>query len=53
MNEARNMAINRIKSNAEKLGANGIVNIRFTSSSIGHGMSEFLAYGTAVKITLK
>ena len=52
MIEARKLAIKRMRSNAESLGANAIVNIRFTSSSIGHGMSELLAYGTAVKVVM-
>ena len=37
-------------SDAEKLGANAIVNVRFMTSVITQGASEVLAYGTAVKI---
>jgi uncharacterized protein YbjQ (UPF0145 family) len=35
---------------AESLGANAIVNVRFMTSTIVQGASEILAYGTAVKI---
>ena len=52
MEEARNYAIQRMESKAERLGANAVVGIKFTSSSISRGMSEILAYGTAVKIIL-
>lgn len=36
---------------AEKLGADGVVNVRFTTSTIMQGASEILAYGTAVKLS--
>jgi uncharacterized protein YbjQ (UPF0145 family) len=36
---------------AERLGADAIVNIRFTTSVIMQGASEILAYGTAVKLS--
>jgi len=48
LGESREQAIDRMKSQAEALGANAIVCIRFTSSSVMSGMSEYLAYGTAV-----
>jgi len=48
--EARKQAQQRMVEEAEKLGADGIVNIRYTTSAIGQGMSELLAYGTAVKL---
>jgi uncharacterized protein YbjQ (UPF0145 family) len=35
--------------NAEKLGADAIISVRFTTSMVMSGASEFLAYGTAVK----
>jgi len=35
---------------AEKLGADAIVNVRFTTSMIMQGSAEILAYGTAVKL---
>jgi len=34
---------------AEKLGANAIINIRYTSAAVMQGAAEILAYGTAVK----
>ena len=46
--EAREQAMARMISQAEDKGANAIVNIRFTTSAIDTGMSELLAYGTAV-----
>jgi len=49
MNEARVTATKRMVEEAEKLGADGIVNIRYTSSTVMTGAAEILAYGTAVK----
>lgn len=48
--ESRKMAISRMVSEAEALGADGIVAFRITSSSIAQGVSEILVYGTAVKL---
>ena len=48
--EARKSAQQRMVDEAENLGADAIVNVRYTTSAIGQGMSELLAYGTAVKI---
>lgn len=48
--EAREKAQNRMIDEARGLGANAIVNVRYTTSAIAQGMSELLAYGTAVKI---
>ena len=53
MDEAREVSIQRMTSDAEKLGANAIVNIRFTTSQIAQGAAEILVFGTAVKITQK
>lgn len=50
MNEAREIALQRMEKEAEELGADAIVNIRFTTSSIMQGASEMLVYGTAVKM---
>ena len=50
LNEAREQSLQRMMQEAEKLGANAIVNVRFTTSSLMGGASEILAYGTAVKI---
>ena len=51
MDEARESAIQRMCSDAEKLGANAIINIRFTTSQIAQGAAEILVFGTAAKIT--
>lgn len=48
--EARNIAVERLIENAEKLNADAIVGIRFTTSSITDGASEILVFGTAVKL---
>jgi|TARA_B110001454_G_C12687333_1_gene420742 uncharacterized protein YbjQ (UPF0145 family) len=46
--ESREQAIERMLDDAEKMGANAIVNIRLTTSMVMQGCSEILAYGTAV-----
>ncbi len=50
LTEARNIALQRMIAEAEKLGADGIIGIRFGSSSIMQSAAEVLAYGTAVKL---
>ena len=50
LSEARNEAIKRLEAEAKAKGADAVVNIRFTTSSIMDGSSEILAYGTAVKL---
>ncbi|MCH5304317.1 MAG: YbjQ family protein [Ruminococcus sp.] len=47
--EAREVAISRMIRNAEAMGADAIVNVRFSSASIMDGAAEILACGTAVK----
>lgn len=47
--EARQVATKRMADEAEALGADAIINIRYTSSSIVQGAAEVTAYGTAVK----
>lgn len=49
MNEARALATKRMVEEAEALGADGVVNIRYASSAIMQGAAEVIAYGTAVK----
>ena len=46
--QSREQAIERMTEDAEKLGANAIVNVRLTTSMVMQGCSEILAYGTAV-----
>jgi len=48
--DARDVAIERMVTEAQKRGADAIVNIRFTTSAIMANASEMLAYGTAVKL---
>jgi uncharacterized protein YbjQ (UPF0145 family) len=50
LQEARDEAVNRMKQEAEQLGANAVVNIRFATSSVTAGASELYVYGTAVKV---
>ncbi len=50
LTEARNVAIERMIASAEAMGADAIVNVRFSSSAIMQGAAEILVSGTAVKI---
>jgi uncharacterized protein YbjQ (UPF0145 family) len=49
--EAREQAIDRMVDSAKALGADGIVAVRLTTSTVMHGAAEIMAYGTAVKLT--
>ena len=49
MNEARAVATRRMSEEAEAIGADAVVNIRYTSSQVVQGAAEVMAYGTAVK----
>lgn len=51
LNESRKESIERMKAQAEELGANAILNVRFATSSVSAGASEVYAYGTAVKLS--
>jgi uncharacterized protein YbjQ (UPF0145 family) len=48
MAESREQAIDRMVDEASRLGANGVIGVRFTTSMIMSGAAEILAYGTAV-----
>ncbi len=50
MAESREQALDRMIEDAQNLGANAIVQIRFTTSMLMGGASEILAYGTAVVV---
>jgi len=50
LQEARDTAMERMIKDAEALGANAIINIRFATSSIAQGAAELYVYGTAVKL---
>jgi len=51
--ESREQAIDRMIEDAQSKGADGIVCMRFTTSSIMQGAAELLSYGTAVKLKKK
>ncbi|KEH97268.1 YbjQ family protein [Clostridium massiliodielmoense] len=50
MNEAREIATNRMMEEAKSLGADAIINIRYATSAIMQGAAEVIVYGTAVRI---
>ncbi len=50
LSEARGEAIRRMSYQAEAMGANAIVNVRFATSSVAQGAAELFAYGTAVRV---
>ena len=50
MADAREQALERMKTDGQKLGADAILNVRFMTSAVMAGASEILAYGTAVKL---
>lgn len=49
MNEARAIATKRMVAEAEAVGADAVVNIRYSSSAVMQSAAEVIAYGTAVK----
>ena len=50
LGQARDQALERMMKQAEKLGANAIVGVRFTTSQTMSGAAEILAFGTAVRV---
>ncbi len=48
--DSREQSLQRMINDAEQVGADAVVNIRFTTSTVMQGCSEILAYGTAVKL---
>lgn len=50
LEDARREARERMMMQAEELGANAIINVRFNTSSIAQGASELYIYGTAVRV---
>jgi len=50
LTEAREEAIAKMIAEADKLGANAVIGVRFATSTITSGAAEIIAYGTAVKI---
>ncbi|MBN1407145.1 MAG: YbjQ family protein [Calditrichaceae bacterium] len=53
MAESRDQAVDRMVEQADKLGADAILDMRFSTSEIMSGAAEILAYGTAVKLKKK
>lgn len=49
MEEARQIATDRMIAEAQRFGADAIVNVRYTTSSVMQGAAEVVAYGTAVR----
>jgi uncharacterized protein YbjQ (UPF0145 family) len=52
VHDAREVAIDRLKSEADQLGAEDVVGVKTYIAEIGHGLVEFMAIGTAVKKTV-
>ena len=50
LHESRQQAIDRMIEQARQLGANAVINVRFSTSSVAQGAAELYAYGTAVRI---
>lgn len=50
LQESREEAVDRMIAQARQLGANAVVNIRFSTSSLAQGAAELYAYGTAVRV---
>lgn len=49
MNDARALATKRMVEEAESMGADAVINIRYASAAVMQGAAEVMAYGTAVK----
>ena len=50
LHESRQQALERMIEQARQLGANAVVNVRFSTSSVAQGAAELYAYGTAVRV---
>ncbi len=50
MAESREQALDRMLADARRIGADAVINVRFSTSMIMHNAAEILAYGTAVKL---
>jgi uncharacterized protein YbjQ (UPF0145 family) len=50
LQEARQEALDRMSEQARSIGANAVVNVRFSTSSVAQGAAELFAYGTAVRV---
>lgn len=50
LQESRQQALDRMVDQARQVGANAIINVRFSTSSVAQGAAELYAYGTAVRV---
>ena len=50
LNDSRSEAIQRMLAQAEQKGANAVINVRFSTSSVAQGAAELYVYGTAVMV---
>ena len=50
LRDARDEALDRMKQDAIDVGGDAVINVRFTTSMVGQGMAEMMAYGTAVRL---
>ena len=50
LQESRDLATQRMVEQAESLGANAIVNVRYATSSVAQGAAELFVYGTAIRV---
>ena len=50
LQDAREEAMSRMGQQAEEMGANAVINIRFATSSVAQGAAELFVYGTAVRV---
>lgn len=48
LNDSREESIERMKAQAQSIGANAVLNVRFSTSSVAQGASELFVYGSAV-----
>ena len=53
LTSTRNAAIDRMIEEAQKMGADAVINVRFNTANVAQGVSEILAFGTAVKLKEK
>ena len=51
LQDSRNEATDRMIQQAQSMGANAVINVRFATSSIAQGAAELFAYGTAVRVS--
>ncbi|CAM2006455.1 YbjQ family protein [Acanthopleuribacter pedis] len=50
LKESRDESMQRMQEQAHEMGANAVINIRFSTSSVAQGAAEILCYGTAVRV---